>query len=56
MEAPCEQVVYSSNMHDRLKHPAFERLIALGNEAVPLMITRLAANQDGCPWEFVLQR
>jgi len=51
----CEQVAYSSNMSDRFTHPAFQQLIDLGPDSVPLMIRRLADDSDGCPWEFVLQ-
>src|SRR5262249_50226670 len=50
----CEQMQFSSNPVERLRHPAFRQLIEVGPPVVPLIMARFAADRL-VPWEFVLQ-
>lgn len=50
----CLKVSMSSTMADYLDHPAYRGLVALGPQAVPLIMERYEKD-DLTPWEFVLQ-
>lgn len=49
----CENVALSSNINDYLDHPAYRELIALGDEAIPLIIERYR-DDVFTPWGFLL--
>src|SRR5947209_27453 len=49
----CHQTWFSSNLSHYLDHPAYRELVALGPEAVPIIMDHY--RRDDLPWEFVLQ-
>jgi hypothetical protein len=57
-EQHCQNVAFSSSMDDRLKTPAYERLVQLGPPTVPLIFSRWANDKDDerrVPWYFALE-
>jgi len=48
-----QEIWYSSNINDYLKHPAYQEIVHLGKPAIPLIMERYKT--DSLPWGFVLQ-
>ncbi|MBI3464131.1 MAG: hypothetical protein HY000_13900 [Planctomycetes bacterium] len=52
--AHCQNVMFSSNMQDYLRHASYRKLIELGRAAVPLIMEQYQSDEF-LPWGFVLQ-
>ena len=48
-----QSVMFSSNTKVYLDHPAYQKLVNLGDPAIPFIISRYKI--DNLPWGFVLQ-